>query len=93
MDDFYRLLPVLTLFIASAMFVGLRRLGLVLENRRDRRRKAEEREYARITGWIKKIRTEGAGPAVTRDEHGNLVLFKGLRPPSRFELRRGQHRR
>lgn len=92
-QDLYRLMPMLILLAASAAFVGMRRLGVALEQRRARRAAAEAREYARMTGWIKKVKPVNAGPAITRDEQGNVVLFKGLRPPSRFGLGRGQHRR
>jgi len=93
MSDLYRLLPLLTLLLASAVFVVMRRLGVALTERKERRTQAEEREHARITGWIGKIRADSAGPAITRDEHGNLVLFKGLRSASRFRSGIGQHRK
>jgi len=82
-----RLMPLLVLFGAAFLIVSLRRARLVLAARRETRLKAQERELARITGWVKKIRPEGAGPAITRDRHGNVDLFKGLR-----RYARGGHR-
>lgn len=60
--------------------------------RRARRVAAEAAEYARITGWITKIRPKNAGPAITRDEHGRVDLFRGLRryAPSGRRTRRGR---
>lgn len=74
-----QLMPMLILASATFMIVGVRRARLALAGRRGRRQAAEARELARMTGYIKKIRPEGAGPAIQRDRHGNVELFRGLR--------------
>jgi hypothetical protein len=74
-----QLMPLTILFVTAFLIVAARRARVVLADRRERRAAAEAAEYARMTGWIKKLSTENVGPAVTRDEHGNLVFFKGLR--------------
>lgn len=79
MSDLVRLTPVLTLFTAAVMITSLRRARVALAGRRMRRAKAEAAEYKRMTGWVSKIRPDGAGPAISRDKEGNVVLFAGLR--------------
>jgi hypothetical protein len=83
MPDPFRLAPLLMLFTVALLVVFARRLRLTLTERRDRRLAAEAREYERMTGWVSKIRPDGAGPAITRDRHGRVELFKGLRRYSR----------
>lgn len=74
-----QLMPLVILAFAAAMIASVRSLRSALAGRRVRREVAEAAEYARITGWIAKIRPEDAGPAITRDKHGRVDLFKGLR--------------
>jgi hypothetical protein len=79
MSELDRLMPLLIVFAAAFMVVALRRARVALADRRVEREKAEARELARMTGYIKKIRPGGAGPAIQRDRHGNVDLFAGLR--------------
>lgn len=88
-----QLIPMLFLASATFLIVGIRRARLALAGRRDRRQAAEAREYARIIGWMKKIRPDGAGPAIQRDEHGNVELFRGLRRYARTGRRTRRSRR
>lgn len=74
-----RLSPLLILLIGSLMIASLRRARTVLAGRRERRAKAEAAELARMTGYLKKIRPDSAGPAITRDRRGRVELFRGLR--------------
>lgn len=88
-----QLMPMVILASATFVIVGIRRARLALADRRDRRQAAEAREYARITGWVEKIRPEGAGPAIQRDKQGNLVLFAGLRRYARAGRKSRRNRR
>lgn len=84
--------PLVILLVGSVLGTGMRRAHLALAGRRERRVKAEAAEYARITGWITKIRPHDAGPAITRGENGEIDLFRGLRrySRSRRRMRRGR---
>lgn len=74
-----KLLPLLILAFAAVLLAGARSARAALADRRERRALAEQAEYLRMTGWIKKIRPEDAGPAITRDKQGRVNVFLGLR--------------
>ncbi len=79
MNGDLRLVPLLVVVLIVALFYIGRRVRRAARARRLKRLAAEEREQQRIAAWIKRIRPAGAGPAVTRDRDGVLVLNKGLR--------------
>lgn len=74
-----QLVPLAILLVTSFLIVAVRRGRTALAGRRERRAAAEAAEYARIIGWIKVIRPENTGPAITRGKDGRVEVFRGLR--------------